>query len=442
MNKRFSLGRMIRNDKLMMLVSLVLAVLVWALVVFGPSNKEEQVVTGVPISITLNDYASETLKLRIVDGADKTATVTVYGLRSVIGRLSAADLTVTADTGNIIKEGTYTLQLRAQAAGDYTIRNVVGDDGTSDTVTVTCDVWREVSFPIDVEMKNLTVADAKTQQFGTPSIASDAVVDGSIVLTGAKTDMDRVSKVVAVIDDTAAIGEATVFTARLEARDTDGKVIESVAFKGAEDGKVSVTVPIMVYRKITLTPSLAHTPTAYANKTSLITVSPKAVEVWGVPSEIDDYVTSVQNAVKLDFDHLNPGNLTQNVSLQTVEGIRPVNGNELIQLKVALTGITSKTLSDVDLAQDDLTVLNCPAGYTVELKQSKLKDIVLCGTSTALRRVSADNIGVSVELGESVTVGQQTAKARIVVKGQDGVWTYYGEKASGIDVLISIAQAK
>ena len=442
MNKRFSLGRMIRSDKLMMIVSFLLAILVWSLVVFGPSNKEEQVITGVPISITLNDYASETLKLRIVDGAEKTATVTVYGLRSVIGRLNPSDITVTADTGNIIKEGTYTLELRAQAMGDYSIRSVVGDDGTSDTITVTCDVWREVAHPVDVEMKNLTVSDEKTQQFGTPSIASDAIVDGEIVLTGAKSNMDKVSKVVAVIDDTATISEATVFTARLEARDKDGNVIESISFKGAEDGKVSVTVPIMVYRKIDLSPSLIHTPTAYADRVNLITVSPKFVEVWGIPSEIDEYVASVQNAVKLDFDRLNPGNLTQNVSLQPVEGIRPVNGNELIQLKVGLSGITSKTLSEVDLADDDLTVLNCPEGYTVSLKQNKIKDITLCGSSAALRNVSADDIAISVELGENITVGQQTVKARIVIKGQDGVWTYYGEKASGIDVLVSIAQTK
>ncbi len=442
MNKRFSLGRMIRSDKLMMVVSLLLAILTWALVVFGPSNKEEQVITGVPISITLNDYASQTLNLRITEGNDKTATVTVYGLRSVIGRLSAADLTVTADTGNIIKEGTYTLQLRAQAAGDYTIRSVVGDDGTSDTVTVTCDVWREVSHPVDVEMKGLTVGDEKTQQFGTPSITSEAVVNGSVVLIGPKTDMDRVSKVVAVIDDTASISEATVFTARLEARDADGKVIESLSFKNAEDGKVSVTVPIMVYRKIALKPSLEHVPAAYANRTNLITVSPKSVEVWGVPSEIDDYVTAVQKAVKLDFDHLNPGNLTQNISLQEVEGIRPVNGNELIQLKVGLSNITSKTVSEIELTDADMTVTNCPEGYTVALKQNKIKDVTLCGTSAALRKVSANDIGIVVSVGETVTAGQQTVKARIVVKGQDGVWAYYGEKATGVDVLISVSQTK
>ena len=442
MNKRFSLRNLIRNDKLMMLASLVLAVVVWALVVYGPSNKEEQVITGVPISITLNDYASQQLNLRITEGNDKTATVKVYGLRSVIGRLTAADLTVTADTGNIIKEGTYTLQLRAQAAGDYVIRSVVGDDGTSDTVTVTCDVWREVAHPIEVEMKNLSVSDEKSQQFGTPSIAGDAVTEGNITLAGPKTDMDRVSKVVAVIDDTATISEATVYNARLEARDADGMVIETLSFKDAVDGKVSVTVPIMVYRKIDLKPSLVHTPAAYSKNANLITVSPKFVEIWGIPSEIDDYVSAVQNAIQLDFDHLNPGNLTQNVAIEQKEGIRPVNGNERIQLKVGLSGISSKTIAEAEIDDADLTVTNAPAGYTVTLKQNKLKDIMVCAPSNVLRRITAENIAVAVELGENVTVGQQTVKARVVIKGQDGAWVYYGEKASGIDVLVSVAQAK
>lgn len=442
MNKRFSLRNIIRNDKLMMLASLLLAVIVWALVVYGPSNKEERIVTGVPISITLSEYAVNGEDLRIIEGNDKTATVSVYGPRSVIGRLTAADLTVTADTGIINKAGTYTLQLRAQAAGDFDIRSVVGEDGTSDTVTVTCDVWSEVSYPVEVEMKNLSVSDEKSQQLGTPSIAGDVLVEGKIMLEGPKTDMNRVSKVVAVIDDTATISEATVYTARLEARDAEGKIIESLTFKDAADGNVSVTVPIMVYRKIDLKPSLTHIPAAYAKNTNLITVSPKFVEIWGIPSKIDDYVAAVQNAIHLDFDRLNPGNLTQNVAIEQKEGIRPVNGNERIQLKVGLSGISSKTIAEAEIDDSDLTVTNAPAGYTVTLKQNKLKDIVVCAPSTVLRRITAENVAIEVELGENVTVGQQTVKARVVIKGQDGAWVYYGEKASGIDVLVSVAQSK
>ena len=109
MKKRFSLSKLMHNEKLMMIFSLLLAILIWALVVYGPSNAQEQVITGVPISVTLNDYATQTLNLRITSGANATATVTVHGLRSVVSKLSAGDITVTADTGNVIKEGTYTL---------------------------------------------------------------------------------------------------------------------------------------------------------------------------------------------------------------------------------------------------------------------------------------------------------------------------------------------
>ena len=95
------------NDKLMLLVSLVLAILVWALVVYGPSNAQDQVITGVPISVTLNDYATQTLNLRVTDGGTATATVKVHGLRSVVSKLTAADITVTADTGNVIRVFTF-----------------------------------------------------------------------------------------------------------------------------------------------------------------------------------------------------------------------------------------------------------------------------------------------------------------------------------------------
>ncbi len=439
MKGRFSLSRLLHNDKLMMIVSLVLAILVWALVVFGPSNEQEHVISGVPISVTLNDYASQTLNLRITSGNNAMATVTVHGLRSVVSQLSAADITVTADTGNVIKEGTYTLQLRAVANGNYTIKSLVGDDGNSDTVTITCDVWKEAEFPIEVEMNNLAVTDDKTLQFGTPLVTSEAVKDGKISVSGAKSDVNRISKVMAVIDDTEAINEATVYTARLEARDEHGAVIPNISFKGAEDGTVGVTVPIMVYRKVDLTPSVANVPAAYRERDGLVTVTPNMVEIWGVPSEIDDYVASIQSMLKLDFDQLSAGNLIQNIALKAVDGIRPVNGSEMVQIKVGLKGITSKTFS-IELGKDNFAVTNRPSGYTVTAKQSKVADITLCGVSQTLDQIKPEDIVLVLDMNNTASVGQQTLKARVAVRGQEGVWAYYGENAHGIDVLVAVEQ--
>ncbi len=435
MKRKFSLSRFLHNDKLMMLLSLLLAILIWALVVFGPSNTQEQVISGVPIAVTLNDYAGETLNLRITSGADATATVKVQGLRSVVSRLSAADITITADTGNVIKEGTYTLPLRVASNGDYTIQSVVGPDGNNDTVTISCDVWREAFFPVSVEAPNLTVTDKENYQIGTPVIGNGVLVDGQITLSGPRSDINRIDKVVAVIADEEAISESGVYTAQLEARDDTGKVIDSIAYANAEDGKVSVTVPVLVYREVTLTPSSLNVPTDYANNASLVTVSPSKIELWGVPSEIDDYIATVKQLLTVDFDKLSPDQLTQTITLTANEAIRPVNGVESLTLKVNLNSIISKTF-DVELNSTNFIAQRLSDGYKMVAKQSKVS-VTLCGPSYTLDGVRARDIRLIVDMPQA-TAGVQTVQARATVPSKGNVWALYDSAVAGVEVLVSI----
>ena len=432
------LHRLLHNDKLMMLFSVILAVVIWSLVVYGPSNTVEQEITAVPVSITLNDYASQTLNLRITAGGDATATVTVRGLRSVVSNLTPQDLTVTADTGNVIKEGNYILPLRAVSFGDYSIVSVVGTDGANDTVAISCDSWRQQSFPVEVEMPELTVTDTKKYQFGTPSPGGDALANGQIIVEGPKSDITRIQKVVAVIADKSAINETTVFTASLEARDEDGKVIETVSFIKAEDKKISVTVPVMIYRKVTLQPTALHVPAGYADVKNLVTVTPAAIELWGVPSEIDDYINSIQQQVQVDFDRLTTDNLTREITLETVEGIRPVNGSETLKLKVALSGISKRTL-EVPLSAANVSVENEADGYTAVPTQTKLPSVVLYGPTRALNRLKASDIRLVVDMTNVTATGQQTVRARVVIDKEKQVWTNYEKDTNGVEILVSVS---
>ncbi len=437
--KKQLLHRLLHNEKLMMAFSLVLAVVIWALVVYGPSNTIEQEITGVPVSITLNDYASQTLNLRIVEGANATATVRVRGLRSVISRLTPQELTVTADTGNVIKEGSYILPLRATSAAEYSIVSVVGDDGVNDTVAITCDVWREVAFAVETEMPDLTVTDTKQFRFGTPSFGGTAVTNGQVIVAGPKSDITRIRKVVAVISDKAAISETAVYTATLEARDDKGAVIDTVSFVNAEDKKLSVTVPVMIYRKVSLEPTVLHIPAGYAQTKNLVTVSPSEVELWGVPSEIDEYIDNLRSQVQVDFDALTKDTLTREITLTKVEGIRPVNDSETITVKVALSGIGERVM-EVPLSAANFTAENCPAGYTVAPTQTKLSAVVLYGPSGALNRVRASDVRLIADMQGTVLAGQQTVRARLQIDSQDRVWAYYGPGADSVEVLVSVTQ--
>ena len=439
MKKRFTLSSLLHHDKLMMVVSLILAVLIWSLVVYGPSNDEERVITGVPVSITLNDYATETLKLRITKGAEATATVKVKGLRSVVGMLSPQDLTVTADTGNVISEGTYTLPIRAVATGEYEILSVVGTDGNNDAVTISCDSWREADFAVEVESPGLQVSDTKEYQLGTPSIAAEGITNGKITVSGPRTDIHRIQKVVAVIADEKTIDEATAFEALLQARDEDGKVIESVAFVGVEDAKVSVTVPVMVYREVTLKPLTLHTPKAYEKKADLVTVSPAKVALWGVPSEIDEYVASVQEQMKVDFDSLNADNMTREITLEAIEGIRPVNGSETVKLKVNLPNL-SKRMMEFTLAKNNLKLTKATEKWNVDFSQTKLTAVTLYGPAESLNAVKPADIRVVVDTDAITAAGNQTAVSRLEVTGREDVWVYYGAEVSGVDILLTVTE--
>lgn len=439
MKKRFSFSHLLHNDKLMMLISLVLAFVIWWAVVYGPTNTETRVITGVPVSITLNDYASETLKLRITKGAEATATVKVEGIRSVVGALSPQDITITADTGNVISEGTYTLPLRATSSGNFTIKSVVGTDGNNDTVTISCDSWREVAFPVEVEMSGLQVSDTEKFQFGTPSVSGDAIDEGKITVSGPRTDMNRIHTVLAVIEEEKTIDEASVFEATLQARDEDGQLIETVAFEGVESGKVSVTVPVMVYRKVKLKPLALHTPKGYEGKKDLITVTPSTVELWGVPSEIDEYVASIQEQIRVDFDTLTNENLTKEITLEPIEGIRPVNGSETITVKVGLAGIAKRTM-EIDLTKDNFIVTNTPGGMKTTLAQTKLATVELYGPAADVQAIKPQDIRVNVDMANVTAAGQQTVIARLSVSGKDNVWVCYGKEAAGVDILVSVSE--
>jgi YbbR domain-containing protein len=432
------LNRFLHNDKLMMLVSLLLAFVIWALVVFGPSNTQERVITGVPISTTLNDYASETLNLQITSGADATATVKVRGLRSVVGRLSASDITIIADTGNVIKEGTYTLPLRVTSRGDYTIVSVAGPDGNNDSVTISCDAWREARLPVSVEMSKLTVTDSKNYQIGTAVVSNAVLKDGLITLSGPRTDINRIDKVVAVISEEDAISETAVYTASLQARDANGQVINSVKFVNAEDGKVSVVVPVLVYREVDLKPIPVHVPAGFADQTNLVTVSPSKLELWGDPKEIDDYINSVKQKLTVDFDHLTPDD-SNTISLDSIPikptgSIRLLNGEESLALKMNLSGIIQKEFK-VTLSSANFTVNGLADGYTVTTKQTV--SVKLCGRAQVINSLRASDIRLIATVTQT-TEGSHMLTARVEVPNKTGVWAFYDDGTAGKSVSVEI----
>ena len=96
MKNKFSLNDLLHKDRLMMVVSLVVALVVWALVSFGPGNVQTRTITTT-VTVDLTDTSVGYNDLRVIGENTFTVNVVVEGTRSVIYNLTGEHLVVPPD---------------------------------------------------------------------------------------------------------------------------------------------------------------------------------------------------------------------------------------------------------------------------------------------------------------------------------------------------------
>lgn len=437
MNRKWSIERLLHNDRLIFIISLVLAVVVWALVVYGPSNEQERTISGVPVTVSLGTYATDTLNMRIVEGQDITATVKVYGRRSVVGQLTAQDILLTADTSAMIAPGTYSnISVRSTKSGKQTDYDIVSVE-LSDS-TIVCDIWTEQLFLPEAKLEKVTSADETNYQLGTPVVSSTAFEDGMLRISGPKTEVDRIASVVAVVSDEAQLSATQVFNATLKALDADGKDADIThCSMNSENAEIKVTVPILFYHKVDLTYRLVNAPDAYATAEKLVTFTPSYLELWGTEQGIESFKTKLDALCTFNFDKLTKDTLEQELQLTIPDGLKILGSVETVKAKFNLTSISSKKLN-LQLDENNVKFVNCPAGISVTPVEKNLNGITVYGPAQVINRLKASDLLVTVDVKNESALGQRTLTSRISAPNYPTVWIYYGETASGYDLLTTV----
>ena len=109
--KSFSLQRMISNDKSLIVVALLLAVLVWIVVSLNIGTDETKTIT-INAPITLSDELSQQMGMQYYTLQDNVElSVTLSGPKYVIGQVAEDDLSVKFDTTNVNRAGAQTIPI-------------------------------------------------------------------------------------------------------------------------------------------------------------------------------------------------------------------------------------------------------------------------------------------------------------------------------------------
>ena len=435
MKSRFSLNRFLHNDKLVFIASIVIAVIVWALVVYGLGPNEERVIHGVPINIITNEQMEN---LRMTEGADLTATVTVSGTRSVIGRLSAKDISITADATKISEAGTYSLRLLKSTTYDYLITRVVSEKGDNDAVEVTFVLWDEQPKKVVPVLESLSVKDEKLMintAAATPS--GTAILSGNKVLvSGPREDVAKVEYVAAAVTEKKVLTTTTVLEAELIAYDKNNKPIKTVTFPDAEDGMVSVTVPVLMHHTAEIEPVLKNMPAGYDAK-ALARVNPTSIEFWSEADQKDSFLAKLQEKFTVDFDQLTPDQLTQVIVIEAEDGVLLADTPMSVELKLNMNNIKGRKVS-IPLTKENVVLNADLEGFVCEINQMRITDVQLYGPSNLLSKIDPEKIKVMVDLSSvNTNVKNQVVTARLTLP-DDNCWVCYGENKESVEVQIRI----
>ncbi|MEG2595205.1 MAG: hypothetical protein RR989_01845 [Ruthenibacterium sp.] len=154
--KKFSLAKLLAGRRFTVILSLVLAVLVWMYVITVVDPNQSKPIR-VQVNLDFNSAAYTSQGLDIIDKPSKNITVYVNGDNSVIGGLSANDIQVYPDYASVSGSGKYSLKLKVEKSDTY--KNYTIENTQAQYIDLTFEKVVTQKFAVNVNASGVQTAD-------------------------------------------------------------------------------------------------------------------------------------------------------------------------------------------------------------------------------------------------------------------------------------------
>ncbi len=181
------------NKFTLKILSLIIAVLIWLLV----RNVDDPIIVKsfyeIPVTIENASYLAENLEIPLlVDGKD-TVKVRIKGPRSVVSKLKKKDITAVADMTQIISKDTTPIMVPVE----INCTGITDSDITVRPRNIQVDIQKQKSVE-----KTIAVSTGDTQPDKDYEIGNLKANPEKVTISGPETIIDKIDKVVALVDVT------------------------------------------------------------------------------------------------------------------------------------------------------------------------------------------------------------------------------------------------
>lgn len=407
----FSLKRLINNDKYLIIVSLVLAVIVWTVTSLNIGADQERTI-NIQVPITLGDQVSETLGMQYYSLQDTVEiSVTVSGAKYVVGQVTQEDFNISFDTSSVTKTGEQYIPIIITNASDglnYTI-----EDYYPTQIKGYFDVGESKTFSVEVNYNDDFVANGYT-------VGNPVLTDEQVIISGPKTYIDRIEKAQININVDVENPITEPYTGEYPIEivgndiQTNYLTIKSKANDTVVD-KVSVTLPVLQICQLPVIVTLEDQPANLPSNAIKISYSPSQINAGILESaDIKEAIVGTINYNQISHEG---GTFTFDATI--LNGITVIDDIKTIEVTVSVD--EDYVQKNISVKKEMVDVVGVPEGYTAVIKSISSSSVAVVTQKANANTLSAANITMKCDVSNQTTSNTYP----ITVAVNDGTsWVY------------------
>jgi len=422
--KNFNLRKLLENKKIAIVISLIVSIVLWLNITVTESADSENTISGISVAIPIENTVVDQMGMDIIgDPTAYTASVVVKGEAFVVSNLSVEDILISASISNVTTSGNYTLDLRATKK-----------PGARDNFEIISISPKTINVKFDyIDTKQFTLlAQAIGHKAESGLIAEMPFVSDSnnatLTIKGARTDIEKISKVIAVAEVNKTLSASETFKGELKILDTTGKELDQSLFTittadGLSAPDIQVTVPIYKEKIVPIVAQFINAPESFKNKKITHSLSASTLLISGPPESIDN-IKEI-NLSEIDFRQISGNNQKFETTIILPDGVKNKDNIETVSVKV--TGLEKYTVKTYTVNQ--IAVVNNSANAKLS---RAIRNVKIIGPESVLKKLKASDLYAEVEL-EGIQSGEHTVSANIICKSSNAVWQI-GEYTASVNI--------
>lgn len=320
------------GKKSAIILSFLIAVVLWAYVSYQENPEMTRWIHGVPITV----IGTETLDqngFSVVDTDNATVDVKLRGERLALTKVSAADISATLDVSSVSSAGTATLSCNVSVNK----KNVEVSDTRKSSVNVTTEKIITDIYPVS------------TNIVGTPakgySLFEPLSNPTEVTVRGAESVINQIASVSTKSVSVNGVSNSNSVTVGMTAFNEEGTALSGITFDPAS---VEVTYTVLKEKSVSLNVPLTRLPPE-----TRITYEPQTVLIYGSPEALAS-ISEVRTE-SVDAYMLTDGS-SLSLSLSLPYGIyASAEGGDIVTVTFSINSIFDEPDVSGDEAADEAT---------------------------------------------------------------------------------------